>query len=299
MDKEFLRDLVSKGVSSRKIAEIVGLHRNTVSYWIKKHGLEDEQHYRQRPATEIGKIDTKEKAYLVGFIAGDGWIGEDGSIEISIQIKDKEILDLFKSQLDGEIALSHKLDKKKRIFPRARFHRKIKDIKKIVGGTSKKERHLPRVPKDLERYLLLGFFDAEGCITWGRRKDRNRVWQKISFTSHLKMLTAVQNILYKQCGVPSTIRPKSGEDCFVLEIASKDGVLKILNYIYPNNEFIILNRKYENACALRLELGEFGGTTKVQYRAELAEQEGVETTGECANILNNQNSTQGCITAKI
>lgn len=271
MDKEFLRDLVSKGVSSRKIGEMVGLHRNTVSYWINKYGLEDEQHYRQRPSTEIGKIDTKEKAYLVGFIAGDGWIGENGSTEISIQIKDKEILDLFKSQLDGEITLSHELDKKKRIFPNASFHRKIKDIKKIVGGTSKKERHLPRVPKDLERYLLLGFFDAEGCITWGRRKDRNRVWQKISFTSQLKMLTAVQNILYKQCGVPSTIRPKSGEDCFVLEVASKDGVLKILNHLYPNNEFIILNRKYENACALRLELGEFGGTTKVQYRAEPTE----------------------------
>ena len=38
----------------------------------------------------------------------------------------------------------------------------------------KKGRNLPITSKKLEPYLLQGFFDAEGCITWGYRADRNR-----------------------------------------------------------------------------------------------------------------------------
>ena len=121
-----------------------------------------------------------------------------------------------------------------------------------------KRRHIPFVSPKYERYLLQGFFDAEGCITWGRRKDRNRIWQKISFTSQYKMLEGIQNILYKK-GIASKIKPKSDSSkCFVIEFANKNDVLAFLDIIYPNDEFIVLKRKYKNAQALRLELGEFG-----------------------------------------
>ena len=114
----------------------------------------------------------------------------------------------------------------------------------------------------MERYLLLGFFDADGCITWGRRKDRNRIWQKVSFTSQLHLLEGVQKMLYSNIGISSTIRPKSDEECYIIEISNKEDVLKFINYIYPENDkFIILQRKYLKANALRLELEEFGGNT--------------------------------------
>ena len=38
--------------------------------------------------------------------------------------------------------------------------------------------------------------------------------------------------------------------------------IEFLNYIYPDDNFIILNRKYNKAEALRLELGEFGESFK-------------------------------------
>ena len=44
----------------------------------------------------------------------------------------------------------------------------------------------------------------------------------------------------------------------MLEFANREDVLKFLNFIYPNDSFIILKRKYNKAKALRLELGEFG-----------------------------------------
>ena len=87
------------------------------------------------------------------------------------------------------------------------------------------------------------------------------MWQKVSFTSQLKLLEGIQKLLYN-IGISSTIRPKSNEDCYVITFSNKDDVLKFINYIYPKDDnFFILERKYLKANALRLELEEFGGNT--------------------------------------
>ena len=136
--------------------------------------------------------------------------------------------------------------------------KKIVDITKFTGGYAKADRHYPRVREDLERYLILGLFDSDGCITWGRRKDKNRIWQKISFTSQLKILQGVQQYLIKKLNISTTIRPKGNEKCFVLEFSNRNDVLKFCEHIYPDEEFIILERKYLKYKALRLELEENG-----------------------------------------
>ena len=175
-------------------------------------------------------------------------------------LEDKEVLDFISSVINARVFENHLLDKKKRIFPNVRMSKTIIDIHTFIGGSNFKEgRNLPIVSKELRRYLLQGFFDGDGCVAWGIRKDRGRIWQKISFTSSLSLLTAVQQILIKEIDVSSVIRPKSGENCYVLEFANKEDVLKFLNYIYPNEQFIILQGKYLNQKALRLKLGEFGG----------------------------------------
>ena len=110
---------------------------------------------------------------------------------------------------------------------------------------------------------------------------------KVSFTSQLKMLTGIQNILYKH-GITSKIYPKSGCQCFVIEIRAKADLRKTIDLIYSDENFIVLKRKYEKAVALRLELGENGESAKRQSRAKPAEQEGVETSGEEATPLNNR-----------
>jgi len=133
----------------------------------------------------------------------------------------------------------------------------VQDIIRLSGGKLKQDRHIPIISPKLENYLVQGFFDAEGTITWGHRKDRNRIWHKVAFTSQLRILEGIQNILIKN-GIPTKIRPKSDNNCYVMEIANKEMVLKLMEYIYQDNGFIILKRKYQNYQTLRLELGEIG-----------------------------------------
>lgn len=252
------------GLSTRKIAEMTGCSASNISYLQNKSGLTSiratkDPHRKQN--YYFDKIDTPEKAYVLGFLLADGHINNKNIVTITVAMEDEEVIHFISSVINGEINKKYKIDKKSRTFPNCSTKRSIKDILKFTGGRLKTERHYPRVRKDLERYLLLGFFDADGCITWGRRKDRNRIWQKISFTSSYSLLEGVQQHLFNM-GITTKLRPKRNENCYIIEFANKKDVVKFLDYIYPDDDFIILKRKYLKAKALRLELEEFGGTTK-------------------------------------
>lgn len=263
MSKEKLLKLLLEGKSTREIAEILNVGRSTVGYWINKYELNEYMiHHARKKAYRFEKIDDRCKAYALGFIIADSHISNNKDVEVSVEKSDKEIIDFISKVLQSEILVDNTLNKEKRRFPRVRTVRRIKDITKFTGGKLKNERHYPKVKNELERYMLQGFFDADGCMTWGTRKDRNRLWCKINFTSQLKLLEGVQQMLYKQLGISSSIRPKKGADCYIIEFSNKDDILKFINYIYPKDtDFIVLQRKYLKANALRLELEEFGETT--------------------------------------
>lgn len=229
----------------------------------------------------LGTIDSKELAYMIGFICADGGINNRNIVEFGVKLEDKEILDFLSKLLLTEVNIDNTFNRETRRFPRARFSRKILDILRYVKSPLKNDRILPIISPELEKYLVLGFFDADGCITWGRRKDRNRIWQKVSFTSSYKMLCILQRILYK-LHISTSIKPKKNENTFVLEFSSKEDVLKFGNWLYEDS-FIVLKRKFNNFYALRLELDKFGETTyksTIPSQAEGTLSEGVETSGE-------------------
>lgn len=293
MTKEILEKYINDGLTTKEIGEIVGLNKRTVSWWAEKYGLNGNFKYKKNPPFRFEKIDSKEKAYFIGFLACDAYVNDTTkSVEVSVMKSDKEVVEYLAKICNANIFYDDYYNEKTRRFPHVSFTKKIPDVSTFIGPSLKPQRHLPIISKDLNRYMLLGAFDADGCITWGRRKDRNRLWQKVSFTSSLKILTCIQNILMKELSIATIIRPKTNEKCFVLEFADKNNVVKFIDYIYQD-DFVVLHRKQLKAKALRLELEENGESLIGQYRAEPAEQEGVETSGESTMVLNNRTSIQG------
>ena len=272
MDKNFLEECLNKGMSTRDIEKICDKNHHTISYWIEKYELQKQSKFHKTDNYKFEKINTKEKAYTLGFILADGSINNSNT-EITVSLYDKKVVEFISKVIGGKVIYDHTLNKSQRRFPRARLIKRIVDITKFTGGYLKKDRHYPRVRSDLERYLIQGVFDADGCLTWGRRKDRNRLWYKISFTSQLKILEGIQKYLIKQLDISTVIRPKSNEQCYVLEFSNLKDVLAFCEHIYPDNKFIILNRKYLTYKALRLELEENGESNRsdCEYRAEPTE----------------------------
>lgn len=292
ISKEHLSDLLNKGFSNRKISEITGISKSQVSYLVRKYSLQELYNKPKYDTFNLDVIDSKELAYMLGFIIADADINNE-IVEISVKLSDYELSDLFSTILGSKSRVDNTLNREKKRFPRIRIIRKIKGINKFVGGDKKKDRNVPIISRNLEVYMIRGIFDADGCITWGFRKDRNRLWHKVSFTSSLGILTSVQKVLYK-IGISTIVRPKTNEDCFVLEFANKEDIIKFYNYLYADTSFIPLKRKFDNYNALRLELGEFRETvnnTTLSSATDLSV-ECAETTGELNGTLNNQSSTQ-------
>lgn len=292
ISKELLENFLKEGKTTREIALELEVSNTTISRYIRNYGLTNLYKKPKYLPYHLTKIDNKEIAYMLGFIIADSSINNE-IVEISIAINDSELIKLFSSLLKVNFSKDLILIKDKRRFPRVRLIRKITEINKFIGKDKKKDRNVPIIPKDLEVYLIRGIFDADGCITWGYRKDRNRIWHKVSFTSSLNILISVQKVLYK-LGISTIVRPKTKEDCYVLEFANKKDILKFYNYLYADKSFIPLKRKFNKYNALRLELGEFSENSNsiTLSCASDHSEESAETTGELNGVLNNQNSTQ-------
>lgn len=295
ISKELLENFLKEGKTTREIGLILGVANTTISRYIRNYNLNNLYSKPKYLPYHLTKIDSKELAYMLGFIIADSSINNE-IVEISVAINDSELMDLFSPLLGIKSFEDLTLVKEKRRFPRIRLVRKIVGINKFIGGNKKKDRNVPIIQKDLEVYLIRGIFDADGCITWGYRKDRNRIWHKVSFTSSLGILTSVQKVLYK-IGISTIVRPKATEDCYVLEFANKKDILKFYNYLYADDSFIPLKRKFDNYNALRLELGELSENTNctILSCATDLSVESAETTGELNGTLNNQSSTQDSI----
>ena len=294
INKQQMEYYLKKGMSTKDISNITGVSRSYVGYLIHKYELSHLNIHNPLPPYVFNCIDTPAKAYVLGFLLCDSAISQYGHVDICTAVNDSCVVEFISSVIGGDPIYRYKFNRDTREFPKCRLSRKISDITRFIAGPKKEDRHFPRIRQDLELYLMLGVFDADGCITWGYRKDRHRVWQKISIKSSYKILYGVQQFLYRKLLISTVIRPVKGENCYVLEFAERKTVLIFLSWLYQNPNAVILHRKYQKACALRLELEENGEIWAIpsQYRAEPAEQEGVQTTGDNANYLNNQISIQ-------
>lgn len=295
IDKNTLEDLLNQGYTYREMEKITGVSNSNLQYAATKYGMDNLNQNKPLLPYKFERIDTPAKAYILGFILCDAGITRNGYCQIHINLRDSYIIEFISSIIGGEPRYSYIVDKKSRRYPSCTLYRSISDIIKFTGGPLKSDRHFPRVREDLELYLMLGVFDADGCITWGYRKDRNRIWQKITIKSSYNILYGIQQFLYNKLLMSTRIYPVKSEDCYVLEFAERNQVLQFLTWLYQNPQSVILQRKYQKANALRLELEENGEIWRLpkQSRAELAEQEGVETSGDKAIYLNNHNSIQG------
>lgn len=236
--KEELKIYLKKGYSYRKIAKEENISNTHVGRLVKKYNLNT--YYKYTKSIDdpkfLNKINTKEKAYLVGFILGDGYISEKNDVELGVTLQDKQLLKDIQNIIPWETNLNidTTLNKKTRRFPRVRMQLRSrslgKNLNKIFGGRLKNTRSTPIVTKHYQKYLLAGFFDADGCITWGFRKDRDKLWHKATFTSSLDILIGIQKILLRY-DISSIIRPKKNEKCFIIEISSKDNLKKLYNLL--------------------------------------------------------------------
>lgn len=190
------------------------------------------------------KIDTPNKAYLLGFITADGSIvGQyHNTCQIEIKNDDIDLLYFAREEIDPsqkiyDIKYSNKNNSK------ITFNSKklCNDLKKygIVPNKSKIIKDVPTdfIPKELLRYYFRGLIDGDGCI----HKDG-----KISiYSGSESFIKSVQKTLVEEAGV-KVLGIYVGTTYFITW-SSKSDRKKLYNYLYKDilDKTFYYKRKYE------------------------------------------------------
>ena len=302
--KEKIKEYLKEGYSLRKISEKENIPLTTLRYNVNKYNLKQYNNFVRNIDDKdfFKEINTKEKAYIIGFILGDGEIHGTNDVQLGIKLSDKQLIYDINTYLpwEGHIKEDLTFDKKTRRFPRIRFNFRSRAFGKVLvkmfGDRLASKRNMPIISKPLRPYLIAGLFDSDGCITYGFRKDRNRLWYKVSFTCNENILLGLQKELYTN-NISSRIYPKKNENVFVLEITNLKDIYKFFKLLPIDG--IRLKRKVKKfnnwlqevtKTPLRLKLGELGERSydTIPSRALDHSKEGIETTGEKMGSLNNQ-----------
>ena len=219
------------------------------------------------------KIDTEEKAYILGFIATDGHVNiRDNNLKITIKKDDEEILEKMKDCMEftGPIHL-HDIHTK---LPQGIYKdSKVADLticcKKMVldlvslGFTENKTYELKidwdKIPSSLIPHFLRGCWDGDGTCNI-TRGERGKIYYNITITGNYVFLSDIRDYLKNK--FPSwnfddfkKERGSNSDKIYVLRFGRKKNFQEFTDFLYKNSN-IFLKRKYDlyllNSCLLDL-----------------------------------------------
>ena len=249
---EMAYELYLKYKNASKVAKEMHMTKKTVLDIAKDRGVfvpmnEVRQKY-QINQKYFDIIDTQEKAYYLGLLAADGTIGsKNNAIQISLQERDKYILEAFRNAIESEHKIT-KLDyKSKKNTYQNQYQLSIMNKHMhdslIRNGIVPRKSHYLEFPRNLssEFYpaFLRGYMDGDGTIA--------KTEKRVRFVSTESFCLSVQKILKDTLNINShIIHEKRDPKCITCNLGVAGGIQtkKFLDWIYKDAT-VYLKRKYE------------------------------------------------------
>ena len=257
-DKELnnIITLYNNGISLRELEKIVGYSRKTLSKILKENNViikDNKINSRKYNLNEeyFKKINSKEKAYWLGFMAADGYITSQAKHKtqrfgITLSIKDKEHLEHFKKCLNSTYDIKEYEGREDNYNPNSRFCRllmtsqKSVDYLKRLGIVENKTMILKFPTEDQvpEKYIydyIRGYMDGDGSIAFSNNNCT------IGFTGQKDFLLKIQEKL----GVKAKFTTKDNKT-YQFNIGGNLQCKRVLDLIYKGSrKRTRLERKYK------------------------------------------------------
>ena len=195
------------------------------------------------------EINTKEKAYWLGFFSADGYVNQSKRV-IEFCLKDKEAIASFKEALKSQHKISCKDGKYYRISINDK--KMSEDLLSLNLDNNKTYNYsipINKIPQKLMSHFLRGYFDGDAYI--GINRFNKPV---ISVVEAAKdVMFDIKNIIKEELDIDFNVRYNK-RNLYVFSVTGNKAE-KILEYIYKNsNKKIRLDRKYKKYkefCRLR------------------------------------------------
>lgn len=229
---------------------------NSIQLKANRLGLKTKHHTVNK--NYFSNIDTRNKAYWLGFISADGYVVSNksgGNFELGIELsyKDRDHLKAFLSEIEGDYDITTRI---KKPFVKYGYDSEYKTSivriysKKIVAdliklGVTPKKTSIIKMPKIQDEFLwdyIRGFFDGDGSFS--EFCNGGHKYARISFVcKSVSYIDSLFHILDEYELNPKMYYDKKS-DCKQIQIRKQSCVKKFCSLIYSNSE-IYLQRKYD------------------------------------------------------
>lgn len=203
-------------------------------------------------------IDSEEKAYFLGLLSADGWVGhKEGVNEITFGLQDcdKYIVDRY-AEIFGRTVSRRFIGQKhnRKPFHRVSFCSKYMClVLSYKGFTHKKSYTLDaevfkHVPKDMLHHFIRGYFDGDGCIYKGEYDGKQSNY--LGFVGTYDFLKELQGVFFTFCGLPDKKLYHNTGPCYTLNYSGFPSIDAVMSWLYKDAS-IFLIRKHNIFTAIK------------------------------------------------
>jgi hypothetical protein len=199
-------------------------------------------------------IDTPDKAYILGFLLGDGNIDKKYfRLSVHIHQRDEEVLYYIKECLKSNVPMKKETNRDM-VSLRMSSYTLINDLAK--WNMVPKKAHileLPDIKEDLNSHLIRGLFDADGCISRFLAKNKYGFRDVITYRCNIrgngKALQKVSNIVCEEIGIFQKIHKYDGTSIY--QLGGRHIISRFAHWLYKDASFY-LTRKHNKFVELGL-----------------------------------------------
>lgn len=250
-EKQIIDLYLSKNKSMAFISRELQIPLYTVRKTLQNNNIaiRNNNCYKTKSVNEdfFEKIDTPEKAYILGFIYADGYL-TNGYFGIHLSIKDKYMLEKIKELMGS----SHKIVDQVRTEPTgslvysSTFSLKNKKIEQDLldkGVFYRKTKNLKfpteeQVPQSLVSHFIRGFFDGDGSVYY------SNAGITISLLGTYSMMENILSIFKDLSSTSSKIyQDKRHDELYYICVGGKNMVFPIYQYLYKDASLFLERKK--------------------------------------------------------
>lgn len=195
------------------------------------------------------KIDSEEKAYLLGLFIADGCIfinkykNNSKLFTIELQESDsymiKKIKDLIKAP--RKIVIDKRKNESSISVTNNEF---VEHLERHGMVNYKPNRFFPTLKEEMYKHFIRGYFNGDGSIYRRILTNRNPSWH-IVFCGHDNIIYNIRNYLSNKLNIAFN-KPSYEKGIFSVKWSSKKDVIALINYLYTDSTTYLF-RKYEKA----------------------------------------------------
>ena len=257
-EEEIINDYINNNMSTVKIGQKFGCSHKPIAKVLEKHGIKRtgvgrrkyffNEHY-------LDFIDTKDKAYILGFLFADGSnFSPKQTVSMSLQECDKYILEYISKEFEQTrelefIDYSNKHDFGYNYVNQYRlllFSKHLCDTLTSYGMIRAKSYSMDFptcIPHLLLKYFVLGYFDGNGGLTVTKNSNSYSVY--VSITSTFSFCNSLKEILEKELNLSSLkVSEASNHNGITatLSISKRNECMLFLNWIYEDAEHYLIRK---------------------------------------------------------